>query len=106
MAHDLSKVTTLVKVYADDVRKVLPVNKVFLYGSYAQGNATIYSDVDVCFFLDTYGDINWFGNMKILLHLSHKYKELYIEPIAYEASDLEDDSPFVKEVLRIGIEIF
>jgi predicted nucleotidyltransferase len=105
MALNLTQVTAIVKEYADDVRKILPVRKVFLYGSYAKGNATIHSDVDVCFFLETYGDNGWFGNMKKLLSLSHKYSELYIEPMAYEATDLDDDNPFVKEVLLTGIEI-
>ncbi|MDR0676034.1 MAG: nucleotidyltransferase domain-containing protein [Elusimicrobiota bacterium] len=49
MALDIEKVKITVKTYADEVRLKMPVVKVFLYGSYARGNPTKYSDVDVCF---------------------------------------------------------
>jgi hypothetical protein len=39
-----------------------------------------------------------------LFDLSYKYRS-FIEPIVFEVSDLYDDNPFVKEVLRTGIEI-
>jgi hypothetical protein len=42
--------------------------------------------------------------MTELFCLSYKYK-LAIEPNVFEVSELEDDNPFVKEVLRTGIEI-
>jgi hypothetical protein len=42
--------------------------------------------------------------MITLLYLSSKY-QLGIEPNVFEVSDLYNDNPFVKEVLRTGIEI-
>ena len=106
MTLDVKKVITIVKNYADKVWNVLPVEKVFLYSSYAKVNTTIYSDIDVYFFLNIYGDSGWFGNMKKLLSLPHKYAKIYIEPLAYEVTYLEKDNPFVKEVICSGIEIF
>jgi hypothetical protein len=49
MAFNFEKVKTTVKIYSDEVRQIMPVSKVFLYGSYAKGNATEHSDVDVFF---------------------------------------------------------
>jgi predicted nucleotidyltransferase len=43
-------VTEAVKNYADKARSVLPVVKVYLFGSWVLGTAKKYSDVDVCFF--------------------------------------------------------
>ncbi|MDR0549790.1 MAG: nucleotidyltransferase domain-containing protein [Deltaproteobacteria bacterium] len=54
------------------------MNKVFLYGSYAKGTATDYSDVDVCFFFESYGDIVLFDVRAQLLGMSHKYIDIYI----------------------------
>lgn len=105
MAIDIAKIITIVREYAEDARKELSVCKVILYGSYAKGTADECSDVDVCFFLDNYGDKSRFDIMKKLLGLSHKYTEVFIEPRAFEVSDLYDDNPFVKEVLSTGIEI-
>jgi predicted nucleotidyltransferase len=104
MAYEITKMRSILKEYADDVRKEFSVHKVFLYGSYAKGTADKCSDVDVCFFLDNYGKKDRHDVLVKLLVLSNKY-DLYIEPMAFEVSDLYDDNPFVKEVLRTGIEI-
>jgi predicted nucleotidyltransferase len=40
MAFDIEKVKAMVKTYADEVRQLMPVGKIFLYGSYAKGTAT------------------------------------------------------------------
>jgi predicted nucleotidyltransferase len=104
MALDIGTVKTVVKKYADDVRQIMPVAKVYLYGSHAKGNATEHSDIDVCFFLPNFGDKEWIDIMVLLFNNSYKY-DASIEPYVFEISDIEDDNPFVKEVLRTGIEI-
>jgi predicted nucleotidyltransferase len=104
MAFELEKIKQIAKSYADEVRQKMPVGKVFLYGSYAKGIATDKSDVDVCFFLTSYGNQDWFEIMKALFNLTYKYN-IAIEPNLFEVSDLYNDNPFVKEVLRTGIEI-
>jgi predicted nucleotidyltransferase len=103
MAFDLEKVKSTVKTYADEIRQILLVGKVFLYGSYVKGSATEYSDVDVCFF-NSFGDETWDDIMIKLFNLSYKYK-LDIEPNVFEVSDFYTDNPFVKEMLSTGIEI-
>ncbi|MDR1871210.1 MAG: nucleotidyltransferase domain-containing protein [Deltaproteobacteria bacterium] len=105
MAFDLETVKATVKSFADEVRRVLPVAKVYLYGSYAKGQANDYSDVDVCIFLTSFEDKTWFDIMGILLKISAKY-EMYIEPVVFEMSDFEDkDEIIVCEALSTGIEI-
>jgi predicted nucleotidyltransferase len=105
VALNIEIISSIVTKYANDVRNILPVSKVILYGSYAKGTATEYSDVDVCFFLKNIDDSNWLEIISQLLHMSHEYMEINIEPIAINVSDLDADNPFVKEVLRTGIEI-
>jgi predicted nucleotidyltransferase len=104
MALDFETITLIIKNYADEVRQIMPVEKVFLYGSYAKGYATEESDVDVCFFLKNFGNKDKHDIMIKLLGLIYKYN-IYIEPNVFEESDLYTDNPFVKEVLRTGIEI-
>jgi predicted nucleotidyltransferase len=105
MALDIETVSTIAAKFANDVRSVLPVNKVVLYGSYVKGTATDLSDVDICFFVSNLDDSNWLNIMRQLRRISRNYLELYISPIAFHVSDLDADNPFVKEVLRTGIEI-
>jgi predicted nucleotidyltransferase len=103
----IDSVIQAVKNYADGVRKVFPVVKVFLFGSWAKGSATKYSDVDVCFFLESYGGKNQIDILTdISLLMLADYAWLGIELHAFLASSLEEDNQFVREVLRTGIEIW
>jgi len=105
MAVDFEAVNELCKQYADNVRRSLPVDKVVLFGSYAKGTADPQSDVDICFFLKSYDGRERFDIMLDLFRLMRGYDDAYFEPIVFETSDIEDDNPFVKEILRTGREI-
>jgi len=105
MAVDFEAVTHLCKRYAEDVRRKMPVDKVMLFGSYAKGTADELSDIDICFFLNSYGGKRRMDILKDLLVLMRGYKGAYFEPIVFETSELENDNPFVKEILRTGKEI-
>ena len=105
MAVDFEAVRELVKNYANDVRKRMPVDKVYLFGSYAKGLADELSDIDVCFFLDNFGGKRRVEVIIELLGLTHNYGGAYFEPIAFPTSEIQNDNPFVKEILSTGIEI-
>jgi predicted nucleotidyltransferase len=105
MAFNFETVSAAARKYADDVRRVMPVDRVLLYGSYAKGNATKYSDVDICFFLNSFGGKRRVDIITELLGLTDKYTDVFIEPIAFPVSELKNDNPFVKEILRTGKEL-
>ena len=97
--------TALAKNYSKEVKKYLPVNKAVLFGSYAKGTATELSDIDICFFLDSF---NGKGRIEIiadLLGIAGKYKGIFFEPIAFPVSEIERDNPFIREILTTGIEL-
>ena len=50
MAVDTKTVNTIVQQYITDVKKVMPIDKVYLYVSYAKGQQKEDSDIDICFF--------------------------------------------------------
>ncbi|MDR1014002.1 MAG: nucleotidyltransferase domain-containing protein [Coriobacteriales bacterium] len=105
MAVDLETVNSVVRNYADDVRRVMPVDRAVLYGSYAKGSATEHSDVDICFFLGSFDGKRRVDVIAELLGLTDKYSDVFIEPIAFPVSELQNDNPFVKEIVRTGREI-
>jgi predicted nucleotidyltransferase len=80
MAYDLETIAKTAKNYADDVRRIMSVDKAYLYGSYAKGYASEYSDVDICFFLRSFDGKTSVEIITELLGLSYKYKNVYIEP--------------------------
>ncbi|GHV95516.1 hypothetical protein AGMMS50293_18360 [Spirochaetia bacterium] len=105
MASDIEEIKYLVKNYANDVRRNFPVQKVFLYGSYAKGTATELSDVDVCFFMESFNGKTKTDIIIKLIEIGGKYKGVFFEPNAFPASSLYNDNPFVKEILRTGVEV-
>ena len=106
MAVDLETVITIVQQYIADVKKVLPIDKVYLYGSYAKGTQRENSDVDICFFSEAFEPLRSLDILTELFCLKNKYDPyLLIEPNAFPTSELYNDNPFVKEILRTGREI-
>jgi len=47
MALDFTSVIDVTKNYVNDVRRVFPVDKAVLFGSYAKGTADAQSDIDM-----------------------------------------------------------
>ena len=105
MVADLEAIKGLAKEYAETVRRVLPVDKAILYGSYAKGTATPESDVDVCFFLSDFNGKRRADIIGELLGLCGRYKGAYFEPNAFPTSEIERGNPFVREILLNGIEL-
>jgi predicted nucleotidyltransferase len=104
MAVDIETVKRIAIDYANEVRSTFPIDKVILFGSYANGTATKLSDVDIAFIFRNYGDKTRFDIGLQLLKLCRGY-EAYFEPLAFETMDIEQGNPFVKEILRTGQEI-
>jgi predicted nucleotidyltransferase len=101
----LKKIKRIVQNYAHDVRQALPVQRVFLYGSYANGTATDLSDMDVCFFLNDFNGKTRTDIIIQLIEIGGKYKGVFFEPNVFHVSSLSNDNPFVKEILRTGVEL-
>jgi hypothetical protein len=106
MVVDVKTVMDTVEKYVADVKKIFPVGKVYLYGSYAQNTQRWDSDVDLCFFLNNF---NAWQSVDIgieLLGMTRNYDpRICIEPRVFPVSELNNDNPFVKEVVRTGLEI-
>ena len=105
MAISTETVNQILASYVADVKNVLPIEKAYLYGSYAKGTQSEYSDVDVCFFLPTFGSKRSVDIVMILLAIAGQYPGLDIEPRVFQTSEIERGNPFVKEVLQTGQEI-
>jgi predicted nucleotidyltransferase len=106
MAFDTETIETIVQQYIADVRKAMPIDKVYLYGSYAAGTQRDNSDVDICFFSKYFESCRSLDVLTELFYLKIKYdKDVLIEPNAFPTSELNNDNPFVKEILRTGREI-
>jgi predicted nucleotidyltransferase len=95
---DQETVVSIVKQYADLLRKELSPAAIILYGSYAKGNAREDSDIDVAVIFDGFtGD-----RLKTSIRLWDLSEDisLYIEPILLDST--RDRSGFVRHVYKTG----
>ncbi|MCL2669644.1 MAG: nucleotidyltransferase domain-containing protein [Syntrophaceae bacterium] len=104
MAANYEVVTNAAKLYADDVRRVMSVDKAVLFGSYARGTADDGSDVDVCFFLSSFGGRRLIDIIGDLVSMTRR-RGVYFEPIVFPTLEIERGNPLVKEVLSTGVEL-
>jgi predicted nucleotidyltransferase len=106
MAPNYEAVNNAVQQYVADVRQAMPIDKVVLFGSYAKGTATEWSDVDICFFSNAFAHEDSVEIVTDLLGIAGKYHpDICFEPRVFLTSDIENDNPFIREVLRTGREI-
>ena len=105
MAFDIGTMNEIISSYVADVKNAMPIDRVFLFGSYAKGVPTEHSDIDLCFFSNSFENQCSIDIMIQLMKIARKYRGFDIEPHAYPTSELYNDNPFIKEILRTGKEL-
>ena len=106
MAVDFEAIDRIARNYAEDVSCELPVDKALLFGSYAKGNASERSDIDICFFLKSYNGKRRVDLLTQILGIGgKKYRGAFFEPIVFETAEIQNDNPFIREILATGREL-
>ena len=104
MAVNAETLNQVIYNYITNVKKFFPIDKAYLYGSYAKGTPTDSSDIDICFFSTYFENRKSVDIMCKLLEIARKYPEFDIEPKAFPLSDIDKGNPFIEEILRTGHE--
>jgi predicted nucleotidyltransferase len=88
--------------YVALVKKIYPVSKAYLFGSFAKGTNHSDSDIDVALVLDEADDIMdaQVGMMKLRRSI-----DLRIEPHPFVFQDFEKSNPVAFEIMKHGIEL-
>jgi len=103
MAVDFETVAQIARDYAADVSRELPIEKAVLFGSYAKETATELSDVDICFFLKSYNGKRKVDLVAQILGIGgEKYCRVGFEPVVFETAEIQNNNPFVREILATG----
>lgn len=105
MANNSETIESAIRDYVAEVKKDMPIDKVVLFGSHAKGTATEFSDVDICFFSDSFVSMRSVDIVTDLLKIAGKYKNVCIEPRAFPTSEIAKNNPFIREILTTGKEI-
>jgi hypothetical protein len=106
MTVDIEAAREIVREYADEVRAVMPVERIILYGPYGNGTARdpIVDDVNVCVVLKDYGGKTANGIIHDLVVLALKY-DLIIFPNPFLESTPESPNGYLDEILEDGIDV-
>ena len=102
MAQTNESLMSVINDYILEVKKHMSIDHVFLYGSYAKGAATCDSDVDLCFFSESFESRRSVDVVTDLLGIAGTFKDFNVEPRALPTSALSSGKPFIKEVLETG----
>ncbi|MFW6103638.1 MAG: nucleotidyltransferase family protein [Bacteroidota bacterium] len=99
---DKREAIRIAKRYADTVSHYYKVEKVIMFGSYANGTQKKDSDIDLAIVLNSIDDK--FDTQVELLKLRTD-EDLLIEPHPFEISDFSSSNPIASEILKNGIEL-
>lgn len=104
MAQIPAKVRAKIRKYIIALQKNdIPINQAILFGSYAKGNHSEWSDIDIALVSEIFegNRIKDRGKIRrITLSVSSD-----IEVLPYRPQDFTIDDPFVKEIIETGIRI-
>lgn len=81
----------------------LPIQRAFIFGSFAKGAPHRWSDVDVCVVSPRFGD-TW----EAMQYLWSKRKldlRYTIEPIGFNPKDFRENTSLAREIKKYGIEV-
>lgn len=81
----------------------LPIDKIFLFGSYAKGNPTKWSDIDLCVISPKFKN-PWLA-LQYLWSKRIKDSGLTIEPIGFNSADFKKEDSLTNEIKMTGIEL-
>jgi uncharacterized protein len=85
------------------VSQEYPVRNLYLFGSYAKGNAKDYSDIDIAIVSDKFEGIRFNDREKLAKYLIKTSYDLEVHP--FKTEDFTTDDPFVEEIIRTGNKI-
>ena len=84
------------------VSRHIPVDRMYLYGSYAQGKPHQDSDIDVCIISPSFNDRI---EATMMLMKIRNDQELFISPIAFSPQSFVAEDPLAWEIHKKGIQI-
>ena len=97
---DKAMVREIATGYSHEVKKFLNLDKVVLFGSYANGNPHDESDIDIAVFVSGLDDEAWY-NARIMLQKIRRNR-MYINIEPHLLDEAHDPSGFVEYVVKTG----
>ncbi|MGQ9608962.1 MAG: nucleotidyltransferase domain-containing protein [bacterium] len=94
-----AEVIQILKDRLEDLYKKLPITKVVLFGSYAKGNYTVGSDIDILIIYRGKKQVDDYVLVKKLLDLPR------LEPHIYTMEEYEQMRDVIQKMIKDGLEL-
>jgi predicted nucleotidyltransferase len=104
MADIPLEVLDIAKEYLEKVKSRIPVDRAYLFGSYAKGSFNKDSDVDIAVFSPVFESMTRIEGLTLLLMLALGF-DADLQPQPFTAQDFEEDSGMAYEIRRTGVEL-
>ncbi|MCF8261787.1 MAG: nucleotidyltransferase domain-containing protein [Melioribacteraceae bacterium] len=98
--NDLNK---LIEKFINRISKDYTIDAAYLFGSYANGTAKEYSDIDLAIVSNMFEGSRFFDRQKLAKYVLETSVDLEIHP--YKTEEFTEDDPFVKEIIKTGRKI-
>lgn len=97
------KIDCLITSFARELKKDIPVEKILLFGSYANGNPRKDSDIDVVVVSPYFSKGRYIRHMQYLFRKAYRISS-FLEPIPASPSELKNADPrlFLGQILRFA----
>jgi len=104
MAADIYQIKSIIERYIKIVKQNnIAVEKIFLYGSHARGNATNDSDIDIAIISNDFTGER-FDDRRLLVRLRRQI-DRRIEPMPFRSDEFNLGDPLAVEIIQNGIEL-
>lgn len=103
MAKQNDDVSKTVKFFLEQVNKRYKIFEAYLYGSFAKGNASEWSDIDVAIISSDFSD-DLFDEKITLMQMAASVDDR-IEPKPFKSELFDRNDPLVYEIIKTGIQL-
>jgi predicted nucleotidyltransferase len=94
-----------VKSYVQDIiNSGVPIEKVYLFGSFAKGNYDDNSDIDVALISEVFSGFSY-EDRSLISNVSINNEYIDIEAVTFSKETYLISNPFLNEIIETGIEI-
>lgn len=105
MAYSKDEAITLIKSFLNIIGSEIPVERAYLFGSYATEQARDYSDIDLAIITPVLTKNNSFDINRKVFHRAMLFN-VDIEPICFSTMEFElEQLPIIASIKQTGIEI-
>lgn len=103
MSPKRNKAIELIRKLVVDLTKHIPISKAYLFGSYAKGQPSRWSDIDVALVSKKFKGVRFYDYKMLLPYLRGHSNSFEIHP--FKQADFTAKNLFVKEIIESGIKI-